>query len=686
MDFTSIYEVAWLIPLLPLISFLIVGFFGKRFKDKGGMVAIGMVGAAMVLSLIIAYGALTGNLPSEGYFETSFVWVELGSGFAFELGIYIDTLTAVMLIVVSFVATLVVIYSVGYMHEEGERRRRYFTEISLFVGVMLGLVLANNFLELFIFWELVGLCSYLLIGFWFEKPSAASAAKKAFLVTRIGDVMFMIGLIIVFSLFGSLTYTDIFNETAMAAVDQTWLMWGLFFMFGGAIGKSAQFPLHDWLPDAMEGPTTVSALIHAATMVKAGVYLVARMFPLLVFNGAVNGPNVLIFIACIGGVTAFIAATMALNSPNIKRVLAYSTISQLGYMFLALGTGGYLLSQGEIEAGGLGYSAGMFHLMNHAFFKALLFLSAGAVIHLVATEEMRKMGGLRKYMPITSLVMLIGALSIAGIPPLSGFWSKDEILASVFEAGSMNGVFMLLYVLGMATAFMTAFYMFRMWFMTFTGPEGEATKKVAEHSKHEGHGQKAGRFSEHTPKVMSVPLILLAVLAIFSGMAALFFFGDTFYGTVFFDEPNHETSIELLETIFTHALTYLSIIVAAAGILLAYFAYYKKKIDVKAIAAKPAVKPLYDMLLARYGFTKGYNWIGEKAVYGFSLVLDKFDRFVIDGLINGIAKVCMKTGKGLRKVQTGFVQTYAGFVVGGAVVMMLLMYLILTVLGVDISP
>jgi NADH-quinone oxidoreductase subunit L len=377
---------------------------------------------------------------------------------------------------------------------------------------------------------------------------------------------------------------------------------------------------------------------------------------------------------------------MALNSPNIKRVLAYSTISQLGYMFLALGTGGYLLTQGEIDAGGLGYSAGMFHLMNHAFFKALLFLSAGAVIHLVATEEMAKMGGLRKYMPITSLVMLIGSLSIAGIPPFSGFWSKDEILASVWDAGSINWIFLVLYVLGILTAFMTAFYMFRMWFKTFMGSEGEATKHAAEHMGI-GHGH-TGKIKEHTPKVMTVPLMLLAALAIISGLAALFLFGDSFYGIVNYygGEPITETASELLENVFTDPMTYLSIVVAVAGIMLAYFTFYKHKVDAAAIAAKPAVKPLYNMLLARYGFTKGYNWIGEKAVYGFSLALDAFDRYVIDGIVNGIATVFIKTGKGLRKAQTGFVQTYASVVVGGAVVMMLLMYLVLTVLGVDLSP
>jgi NADH:ubiquinone oxidoreductase subunit 5 (subunit L)/multisubunit Na+/H+ antiporter MnhA subunit len=706
MDYTWLFQLAWIIPVLPIISFLIIGFLGKKMGDKGGKIAVGLVGTAMVVSLAIAFVALTGGLPQHAdgqYFTESMKWVVLGNGidgqsFSLDMGIYIDSLTALMLIVVSFVATLVVIYSIGYMHEEGERRRRYFTEISLFVGVMLGLVLANNFLELFIFWELVGLCSYLLIGFWFEKPAAASAAKKAFLVTRIGDVMFMIGLIILFTMFYSLNYVDIFDPAAIAAVDPLWLSLGVFFMFGGAIGKSAQFPLHDWLPDAMEGPTTVSALIHAATMVKAGVYLVARMFPLLV-----HAPDVLIFIAIIGGVTAFIAATMALNSPNIKRVLAYSTISQLGYMFLALGAGGYMFALGLANhneelmiAGSIGFAAGMFHLMNHAFFKALLFLSAGSVIHYVHTEEMSKMGGLSKYMKVTSLVMLIGALSIAGIVPLSGFWSKDLVLETVFEAGADHWIFLVLYALGLATAFMTAFYMFRMWFLTFKGEDGEATRHAAEaHGVHhiddtdnKDHTDEHSHAEEHghheAPWSMLGPLVILAILAAGSGLSL--FIGTGFTGTVYFEVPYVHDVGYWLSKLFLNPLTYVSLFAAVAGIGLAYLTFNKKSIDAKAIAEKPAIKPLYNMLLARYGFTKGYDWVGMKVVYGFSLLLDAFDRVVIDGIVNGFGNITMKASRGLRQVQTGFVQTYAGVVVGGAVVMLLLMYFILTLLGVDLTP
>ncbi len=682
------YELAWIIPLLPLVAFLIVGFLGGKMKDKGGIVAIAGVGSAMVLSLLVAYEALTVGFEGHlNYFEQSMTWVSIG-GYNLDLGIYIDTVTALMLIVVSFVAALVVIYSIGYMHDQGERRRRYYTEICLFVGVMLGLVLANNFLQLFIFWELVGLCSYLLIGFWFERPSAASAAKKAFLVTRIGDVMFMVGLIVLLTTFKTLDFHTLFNQEIIASVDQGMLALGLFFMFGGSIGKSAQFPLHDWLPDAMEGPTTVSALIHAATMVKAGVYLVARMFPLLIFV-----PDMGLFIAIIGGVTALMAATMALNSPLIKRVLAYSTISQLGYMFLSLGTGAYLFGIGFkhgdealMAAGSVAFAAGLFHLMNHAFFKALLFLSAGTVIHFVHTEELKLMGGLRKHMKVTSTVMLIGSLSIAGIPILSGFWSKDEILASVFEASTDHWVFLLLWLMGVITAFMTAFYMFRMWFMTFAGEEGEATKHathtdgkhVGAHADEHGHAADVHEHRE-APWVMLGPLVILAILAIGSGLVV--FIGQGFSATIFageFPEAFH------LDKVLGDWLTYVSIFVAIAGIALAYFTFYKKKIDAAAIASKPAVRPLYNMLLKRYGFTKGYDYFGEKVVYGFSLALDWFDRKVIDGLVNLISRGLVGGGKLMRKMQTGLVQSYSAVVIGGIVALIVLLYVlgfVLKVLG-----
>ncbi len=686
----QIYELAWIIPLLPLVAFLFVGFLGGKMKDKGGLVALVLIGSAMVLSLLIAFQALTAGFVSGNYFEQSFNWVSVG-GYNLDLGIYIDTVTALMLIVVSFVSSLVVIYSLGYMHDQGERRRRYFTEICLFVGVMLGLVLANNFLQLFIFWELVGLCSYLLIGFWFERPSAASAAKKAFLVTRIGDVMFMVGLIVLLSTFKTLDFHTLFNPQIIGSVDQGMLGLGLFFMFGGSIGKSAQFPLHDWLPDAMEGPTTVSALIHAATMVKAGVYLVARMFPLLIFV-----PNVGMFIAIIGGVTALMAATMALNSPLIKRVLAYSTISQLGYMFLSLGTGAYLFGIGMqngnealMAAGSVAFAAGLFHLMNHAFFKALLFLSAGSVIHYVHTEELKLMGGLRKHMKVTSTVMLIGSLSIAGIPILSGFWSKDMILSSVFNASASTTqwVFMLLWLMGVITAFLTAFYMFRMWFMTFGGEEGEATKHAThvsvEHAHKDEHVHGEEAHHGEAPWVMLGPLVVLSLLAIGSGLVV--FIGAGFTNTIASNlSPTILTVNEpfSLSELLTDWLTYLSVLVAIAGIGLAWLTFSKKRIDAGAIASKPSVRPLYNMLLKRYGFTKGYDFIGEKVVYGFSLAVDWFDRKVVDGIVNLISRGLVGGGKRIRKMQTGLVQSYSAIIIGGVVALIVLLYVIGFVLGV----
>jgi NADH-quinone oxidoreductase subunit L len=474
----------------------------------------------------------------------------------------------------------------------------------------------------------------------------------------------MTGIITIFASLGTLNFRELFTmDFANPAIDMNLLGFGLFCVFGGAVGKSAQFPLHDWLPDAMEGPTTVSALIHAATMVKAGVYLVARSFPLMV-----QTPDVLLIVACIGGFTALFAATMALNNPNIKRVLAYSTISQLGYMFLALGAGGYMiatanLNEAAAELGNAGYMAGMFHLLNHAFFKALLFLGAGAVIHAVHTEDMRLMGGLSKKLKITSFVMLIGALSIAGIPPLSGFWSKDEVLAAVYNAGSANVWFYLLYIMGIVTAFLTAFYMFRLWFMTFKGEGKEAT-----HHAHEA------------PKSMAVPLIILAIFAFSTGFVLMGPDGGlpAVIRTVNIDGQliaGETLGLGWIEKLFTEWQTWLSIVAAVSGVGLAYMAYYKKSISVDRFATGGS-KRVYDMLLARYWFPKGYDWIGMKAVYGFSLAIDLFDRKVIDGVVNAISRFAVAGSGTLRKVQTGVVQTYATVIIAAMSAILFLMYLL----------
>src|SRR5438093_90178 len=420
--------VAWLILLLPLAAFVIIGLLGRWLRDGSGYVAVaGMLGS-LVLSLyvfvqVLAQGALGGGFASQTI--DGYVWLPSIPGNEIRISLLIDNLSSLMLVLVSFLCLLIFIYSLGYMHEE-EGKPRYYAEVSLFATGMLGTVSADNFLQLLIFWEIMGLCSYLLIGFWYSKPEAAAAAKKAFLVTRVGVVLVLVAVLVIWNVLGTLTFGEI--QGKMASLYPNTLTPQLLtliplLLFGGAVGKSAQFPLHAWLPDAMEGPTTDSALIHAATMVKAGVYLTARAFIFLVpLSSAIQPPfTAILVIAGIGGFTTLFAATMAVVNFDIKRVLAFSTISQLAYMFLGLGAGAYIMAT-EVSrreaTNSAGYSAALYHLFNHAFFKALLFLGAGSVIHAVATNDMREMGGLAKPMPVTSKVMLFGALALAGIVPL----------------------------------------------------------------------------------------------------------------------------------------------------------------------------------------------------------------------------------------------------------------------------
>ena len=654
-----ILEHAWLIPVIPFIAFVLIGLLPRRtlWWEDGGGYAIGGAGGALVVSALVVWDVLQGNTLT--YDAPSFEWLVIGD-FQITFGIWIDQLTALMLVVVSIVGTLVVVYSGAYMHAEAEKRRRYYAEIMLFISVMYGLVIANNYLEMFVFWELVGLCSYLLIGFWYEKPSAASAAKRAFIVTRVGDIMFMAGIIILFKYVGSFDFATLFagEETIVeqGLISQDMLTLSTILIFGGAIGKSAQFPLHEWLPDAMEGPTTVSALIHAATMVKAGVYLVARSYPLLV-----QTPDSLLFVGIIGGITALIAATVALAATDIKRVLAYSTISQLGYMILGLGAGGLLWIDSGSAAG---YSASTFHLMNHAFFKALLFLCAGSVIHAVGTNDMRLMGGLRKKMPITSITMLVGALAIAGIPPLSGFWSKDEVLSSVYHAGSIDATFTVLWVMGVATAFLTAFYMFRMWFMTFSG------------------GPRSEYHAHESPKLMTVPLMILAGLAVISGFAL--FVGEGF--KAFMDRSlegagvhisgAEESLSEIAVEVFTSPFTYLVLAVVAVGILVAYRIYYMPGFD-RSVFARGVPGKFQRALENRWYISKFYDDFAYKVVYGFSKLCDLFDRYIIDGAVNGVAYLGANTGGVLRKAQSGDVQRYASIIVIGIVVLIFLVVFVM---------
>lgn len=673
-------EYTWLVPLIPMLCFLIIGLLGRKTPEKGGYIAIAGALIAFIISAIISYEYLTGDVYPNPVTE-QIAWFSIGD-LEIHLGYYVDGLTCMMMLFSSFISTLIFIYSIGYMGDQGARKTRYYAEVSLFLTGMLGLIVSSNFLELFIFWEVMGLCSYLLIGFWSFRhadgdaasANAASAAKKAFLVTRMGDVCLMAGLFILLGEFHSLDYTNMFDPAAIASVDSNNLTLAMLLVFGGVIGKSAQFPLHDWLPDAMAGPTTVSSLIHAATMVKAGVYLVARAYPLFIQDA-----NVMLFVGLIGGFTAFFAATMALNNMNIKRVLAYSTISQLGYMILGLGAGGYLIALGMdmggaegdilITAGAAGFIAGCFHMMNHAFFKALLFMCSGSVIHAVGTEDMREMGGLGKHMKITSITMLFGSLSIAGFPLFSGFWSKDLVIEIAMEAGHDGTVwFTVLWILAIITAFMTAFYMFRMWFMTFMGEEGHASQHC--------HGE--------SPKTMTTPLVILSVFAVLSGFLLMFgldaMISFDVAATGFQVGGGHAEGFEYFTELFTNPYTYLTIVLALVGIGIAYVMYVKKTVDPGKFN-KDGNSWLYKALTKRWWFPDLYNQISWKLGYGVAKGVNYVDRQVIDGTVNGLSAAVVGGGDVMSKVQTGNVHDYASVVLLGVAVLSVLFVVIAMILG-----
>src|SRR5437016_2983286 len=684
------YEwVVWLILLFPLAAFVIVGLVGRRLPEGGGPVVVGAMAGSFVLSVyvfvqVLMQGALGGNFSQT---IVGYVWLPgLLPEDAIRISLLIDNLSALMLVLVSFLCLLIFVYSLGYMHEE-DGKPRYYAEVSLFATGMLGTVSADNFLQLLIFWEIMGLCSYLLIGFWYHKPEAAAAAKKAFLVTRVGDVAFLVGVLVIWNVFDTLSFVDIQRKMASLYPNQLTpqlLTLIPLLLFGGAVGKSAQFPLQAWLPDAMEGPTTVSALIHAATMVKAGVYLTARSFIFLVpLAPGVQPPfTAILVIAGIGGFTAIFAATMAVVNNDIKRVLAFSTISQLAYMFLGLGAGAYLMATEAVNGepvNSAGYSAALYHLFNHAFFKALLFLSAGSVIHAVHTNDMREMGGLSKSMPITSRVMLFGSLALAGIIPFSGFFSKGEILSVTFDAGADHPGFYLLYLLGLLTAFLTAFYAFRLWFMTF-------------------HGEYRGHDHQHeSPRVMTTPLLILAGFTLISGLLAYPMQG--FGNLVFFGRP--EAGFPLVGIPPVHyLLEALSLGVAGLGIWLAWSIYETKRIPAERFTRAPGGAFIHRMLTKRYWIDDAYDAFGRTVVYGLAHGLDWFDRTVIDGIVNAVARGGMRvavesdvfdrrvidgavnalsletvrTSWRLRQRQTGQVQNYAWVVVVGIVAVVVLLF------------
>jgi NADH-quinone oxidoreductase subunit L len=616
----------WLIFLLPFFSFAIISLFIRPFLNNkpkvGGYITI----AAIFGSFVLSVWTLTKVLAAPGHELAipDITWVVIEGGVTIHLGLIVDSLTAVMLIVVTVVSLMVQIYSQGYMHGD-PGYHRYFAFMSLFTGAMLGLVLADNLLLLFVFWEMVGLCSYLLIGFWFHRPAARNAAAKAFIVTRLGDFGFLAAILFLFSHTGTFDIAILIDKApdlaAISFLGASVLTWAAIGIFSGAVGKSAQFPLHVWLPDAMEGPTPVSALIHAATMVAAGVFLVARTFPL--FEHSVEAVTT---VAIIGGVTAIFAASMGLVMTDIKRVLAYSTISQLGYMMLGLGTGGIAI--------------GIFHLFNHAFFKALLFLGAGSVNHATGTFDMRQMGGLRKVMPWTYATFLIASLSIAGIWPLSGFWSKDEILAS-----SQDG-YTILFVLAMITVFMTAFYMFRAVFMTFGG-------------EYRGGSPEAhGAHPHESPSVMVMPMVILAILAVVSG-----FWNVTGEFGAFMGHGETHSFAEGFFGILSHPLPWISLILAGLGILLAYAMYSAKWLSAERI--RRLFSPLHTLFSRKYWFDELYEKVivGKVLIGGFFAGLQLFDIYGVDGTVNGAAKVTMAGGRAIRRAQTGQLQLY-GLVIG----------------------
>ena len=633
------HQIPWIIVLLPFVSFIIVGlilrpFFNNRPK-LGGYVTIAAIGIACALSfwvLATVMGAPEHKLEIPGVH-----WLTIGN-FDFTVGLLVDSLTAIMLVVVTFVSLMVQIYSQGYMSGD-PGYHRYYAFMSLFTGCMLGLVSSANLVFTFLFWEGVGLGSYLLIGFWFHRPSAANAAKKAFIVTRFGDLGFLAAILLIY------TQAHTFNIEQLHAlaiagtlggVALTWIAIGIFM---GAMGKSAQFPLHVWLPDAMEGPTPVSALIHAATMVAAGVFLVARMYPLFQ-----HSPEAMSTVAIIGGITAIFAASMGLVMHDIKRVLAYSTISQLGYMMLGLGTGGIAI--------------GIFHLFNHAFFKALLFLGAGSVNHSTGTFDMRLMGGLRKAMPWTFATFLIGSLSLAGIWPLSGFWSKDEIIASAMQNPA-------LFILAMITVFMTAFYMFRAIFMTFTGEYRGGAPEENSNSSHDAHGDY--HHPHESSKVMVIPLVLLAIPAVISGWFNVTGGFGAFLGHGGEGGEMAQGFIQNFFGILTHPIPLMSLVIAILGIFLAYAMYGAKWISAEAVGR--IFRPIYILLSRKYFLDELYENVIVKTVLinGIFRAFAFFDSHIIDGTVNGIARGTGATGSSLRKIQTGQLQIYAMAIILGII-------------------
>jgi NADH-quinone oxidoreductase subunit L len=623
-----------LIPLLPLAGFVVLGLSGRKyFKQSSGIIGTGLLLVSTILALYTAYQYFFVNGKIDGTYQSitavKYTWLSFSKNVSIDMAIILDPISVMMLVVVTFVSLMVHIFSLGYMKGE-ERFATYYAFLGLFTFSMLGLVISGNLFQIYIFWELVGVSSYLLIGYYYDKPSAVAASKKAFIVTRFADLGFLVGILILAFYGETLDFNILIQRltehpssqflaiTTASFAGVTALTWALVLVFIGGAGKSAMFPLHIWLPDAMEGPTPVSALIHAATMVVAGVYLVARLFPLFALTHAA-----LSIVTFVGLVSAFLAAVIACTQTDIKRVLAYSTMSQIGYMMFALGVSGY---HGEA---GLGYTASMFHLFTHAFFKSLLFLGAGAVIHLIHSNEMKDMGGLRKYMPVTHITFLVACLAIAGIPPFAGFFSKEEILLAAFNSNKI------IYGVALFTSGLTAFYMFRLYFSIFWNKP----KELYNH-----HGE--GTFS------MKFPLIILGICTAIAGFIP---FGHYI-----------STSGKPLESHFDPVFSIAPVVVGLAGILLAMWMYKNESGRPQQLST--ALGGLYKTAYRKFYIDEIYLFITKKII--FNLIgrpAAWIDRNIVDGLMNGIAWTTEKISLLIKGIQSGKVQSYALYFFGGII-------------------
>ncbi len=640
----QILDAVWLIPALPLAGFLTLLVAGRKLGDPfAGWLATSAIGGAFAATVVVFAQLLSLGGEERRHIATLFEWVPVG-GLRVDVGFLVDPLSITMALFVTGIGTLIHLYSVGYMHGD-ERYSKFFVYLNLFAFSMLMLVLADNFLLSFLGWEGVGACSYFLISFWFTRESAAVAGKKAFVTNRIGDFGFMVAMFLLFASLGTLDYwgstgvlgqVDRLPEYTASAV--------VLLLFLGAAGKSAQLPLYLWLPDAMEGPTPVSALIHAATMVTAGVYLLVRCAPIL----ERADPSVTFFIAAIGAITALFAATVACAQDDIKKVLAYSTVSQLGYMVLAVGSGAYV--------------AAIFHMVTHAFFKALLFLGAGSVIHgLHDEQDMKRMGALRKWMPITWVTFMIGWLAISGVPPLSGFWSKDEVLAGAFSKSP------LLWAVGVLVALLTAYYMSRQVFLVFYGQERWRDPEPVTENAHaaEGdHGDHGSAEPHESPWMMTVPLVVLAALAAVGGLLNLPLFSSTLFLEHWLEPSIGEVRHQALNGGTKIGLAIAATVAALAGVGIAYATWYRKRPEDNA-SLEPAILKkawTYDAAVAAF--------IGGPGRAAAAWSAFTFDKGIIDGAVNGVGTLVRQGGGQLRKVQTGYVRNYALGLAAGVVLLL----------------